>query len=227
MEDPNKLTPNEGTQGEPTPEPNLEPEPQIQTPSEPEPEPQPEPDYKTKFAESTREAQILAERNKQLEERLNSLTITSLPNDDELRANMPDWDEFSDEGKSILKRQYMVEKIAAEAQRIALDILENKKWGEDLVRTLTEFPDLKGREEEFKKFAYKPTHKGVDLKVLAKSFLFDIKKDTPAPPSVPGLEKGSGGPKDTPTELTPEQISEIRTKDPKRYRQMLLDGKIK
>lgn len=226
MENEELLTPQDGTQEEQTPETNFEPE--QETPETPEETPE-EPDYKTKFTESTREAQILAQKLKEKDELINNLTSKSLPTEDEIKQAYPEWENYSPEVQIILKNQHLQNKEILETRKMMLDMTEEKRWQEDLGKVLTDpaFDKLKGKEEEFKKFVYKPTHKGVSLETLAKAFLFEVKEPRQVN-KAPTLEKGSAGLKTMkPAAMTAEEVAEIRTKDYPRYVELLRTGKIK
>jgi len=179
-----------------------------------------------KFSNSTREAQILTESNKQLENKLNSLTNNINPTDDDLKGVYPNWDYLNDETKLVYRDLYITNKKADAATKLVMDMVEEKKWNDDFRRTINSYPKLKGREKEFKQFAYKPTHKGVTLDVLAKSFLFDFKDDSPDTPitPTPALESGSGG-NHPPlnNKMSSDDIAHIRETDPKRYKQLIKD----
>ena len=183
-----------------------------------------------KFSESSREAQILMQKNKQYEDRINSLTSHNV-NDEELREAYPDWDLLNDETKRAYRDIYSTKKATAATNKLVMDMYEERKWNEDFAKTVESHPDLKGREAEFKQYAYKPTHKGVNLEVLAKSFLFDVKPPAPAKETPKGaaLEPGSAGQNSTPPKqkLSAEDIAAIRTNNPSLYREMLASGKIR
>ncbi len=188
-----------------------------------------EPDYKEKFSQSSREAQLLAEQNKALQETIKNLTETKNPTDDELRQSYPGWDDLSAAEQTFMREQLSLKKENAATKGILLGFLEEQKWKDDLAGALVKYPELSGKDTEFKNFCYKPSHKNIPIDVLAKSFLYDSKPEPAREPAPPGaaLEPGSGGPKEAPKgELSLDDIEIIRTKDPKRYRQLLREGKI-
>jgi hypothetical protein len=74
-----------------------------------------------------------------------------------------------------------------------------------------------------------PTHRGVPLEILAKSFLFDIPKPTlPPTGGQPMFEAGGGGtsPQMPPQTMTAEQVKTLRETDSKKYRELVKKGVI-
>lgn len=183
-------------------------------------------DYKQKFGDSTRENQRIKEENakllrkqSELEEQLKS----NPPSDKELAEKHPDWEYKDDEEKARIRREETLRKDIAMLK-------EKAAWDEDYKRILKEYPQLANQEEAFKEEAYKHS-KSVDLKVIAKSFLFDNKSPEPEPEPEkpkPGLEKPTGGTGNVPsTELTLEDITRLRETDERKYFKMIREGKIK
>ena len=191
----------------------------------------PEVDYKKKFSESTTENQRIAELNAQLlkdKEELEAklAKANETPSEEELSSKYPDWDLKDGDEQERLRRE--------EAREKRLRILEEKTAWEDDFKSLvkqSEFSSLREREDEFKSFAYKYP-KSVDLTTLAKSFLYDSPKP-PAPPEKeqpprPGLEPPTGGSKEVQgSGMTLEDITRLRTENPKLYLKMIREGKIK
>jgi len=206
-----------------------------QTPPETPPagtEPKPEPvDYEKKFSNSTTENQrILAEKaetdkkNAELEAKLAD-KASETPSDEELRRRYPDWDLLDENGQSAIKRELDRENRVRKLE-------EQAGWDKDFVSLLkqSEFASLKGKEAEFKEYAYtNPTVKS--LSILAQSFLYKQggKVEPPPPPKRKGLETPTKGtPAEVSTsELTLEQVRDLRKEQPRRYAQMVRDGKFK
>ena len=207
-----------------TPEASPEAE-EVETPAQ-EPQP-PQVDYQKKFKESAREAQIIAEKAKQAQARLQHLTSNNTPTEDELRQAYLNWDLMNDVEKDVYRRLFVSEKKNARLEHTVLDWLEQQQWEKDFSAVLKSNPALREKEEDFKTYCYKPTHKNVPLDVLVKSFLFEIKEDAPAPASRPTLQRGSGGPKpEVKTKLSAEDADLIRRTDPKKFRDLIMEGKI-
>lgn len=240
MEKENIQTPEEGTeQEELTPEKETSEEATGSEVIEPEPEKKPsEPvvDYKIKFGKSTAENQILNERIKKLESRLGLITSDETPTDTEMKEKYPYWDEMMDLEKKLAINQAILERRVNKTSLSILEMAEEKRWNEEFDRflekaeILNQFPGLKGKEKDFREYAKKPTHKGMDLEVIAKAFLYNPEKE-PAKEKVlskPVLEKGSGGGGQPPkTGMSPEEIKLLRVQDPKLYNLYVKQGKIK
>ncbi len=232
---PNDQTPPVGTEQEPvTPETT----PPADAPAAPAPQPAPAVDYQKKFQQSSSEAQILNAKNKDLEDRLRTLTTQEAPTELELKQRFPEWDGYDSFTKTVLTNQLAQEKRLAKQENEILQMTATQKWEADL-KSLTKQPQyakLRG-DEGFEDFVFQPKHRGVDLSVLADAYLQRTGngETTPPAPSTPppapirdeGLPKGSGGPRtaDVP-QMSAEEIEAIRTKDPKRYREMLIKGQI-
>ncbi len=204
----------------------VEPEP---PPAQPEPQPQPpappaepQPDFQEKYRQSSREAQNLIAKNNQAQARIEQLTNINIT-EDELRSLYPDWDQMNDLEKRAFRATALANKKATQAINIALDLQEQRAWEDDFAKVLKANPALAGREEAFKQYCYKPSHKNVSIDTLVKAFLFDFPaQQTPVVQPSNGLERGSGGPREnTGEEYSEEQLSQIRVSDPKRYRQIL------
>ncbi len=177
----------------------------------------------TKFSQSTREAQILTAKVQGYEQRE---SFTNQPSEDDLRKAFPTWDYMTDTEKDIAKGTYLARKDAAEAVSEKRQREERAAWNRSVDEfTLTD-QRLAGREEEFKKFASKPTRIGVDLSVLASAFLFETPEPAKAPPA-PGLETGSGGTREpAPKKWKASDVAALQKNNPKEYHRLITTGKL-
>ncbi len=240
-------TPVEGT--EPTEEvtPQVDPEQEtLETPpaeevpeeteqTSPQPEEQPEDPYKKKFVESQREAILQNERLKVKDARIEHLTTKDTPTDDEMRSLFPEWDQLDDYNKRVLTNQEAVSRRALRAEARA-DALATKQEFDDRLDDFLETPpdeykNLSGRESDFRRFAKKKENVGLSLPILAKAFLFDLSDEiTPEhkPTLTPGLEKGSGGPRQAPKpkKIFGEEAKRLRETDYKEWKRLVLAGQI-
>lgn len=232
----------EETPENPTPEPVIEPEieeeieevEEQEEPKKPEEKEElpPEPDYKEKFVNSTREAQVLASKNKKITEVIEQAASLDEPTDEEMTKSYPDWDLMTDSERRLAKDSVLSKKKFA---LIHNAILETKKVDEWVAKvdefvedpkTITDNPALEGKEADFRAFCLKPTRRGVDFEDLVNSFLFTVKPEQKHTGSL--LETATGGPKENkPKELTVEEISMIRRNDPKKYKELIKQGKVK
>lgn len=186
-------------------------------------DPHAEPDYKTKFAESTRENQILAAQLEQ-ERAKTRRELTNQPTDSEVQAAFPEWEYMSDAEKRSARMAYNADRtaraIATEREAEKAD----RQWQNDLELYVAGSPDLEGKAREFKDYAQKPTHRGVPLETLRKAFLYDTPAPTPTPtPRTPGLESGTGGPKtpEKPKTISAEELQTLRKTDERAYREYI------
>lgn len=200
-------------------------EPAVVTPPKPEP---PAVDYEQKFKESSREAQVLLAREKETKKKLEMLTSTNAPTEDELKSEFPNWEFLSDFEKESAKRTLHLQKRQNAKDLAELEREEARKWQEDFNNVLATNPKLQGLEAKFKEYAYMPTHIGVPLQTLVAAFLYNEAPAPVAPPTPPrpGLEPGTSGPKnDGPApKLTADEIAAIRRTDPKKYNEMVKKG---
>ena len=199
---------------EPTVPPTEEPAPAV--------DPAPAIDYETKFKESSREAQILAAQLEQ--ERLkNSKELTNEPTDSDLQAAFPDvdWAEANSFTKTLARTTLSADRKATSLQQKEQEREAATRWNTDLELTIAQNPTLQGKEQAFKAFAGKPTHKGAPLPTLVSAFLFEA-SSTPTTPSAPkpGLLPGNGGPRGTEKTkiMAPEALRTLRETDPAAYR---------
>jgi len=160
------------------------------------------------------------EEKKKLEEEVKKLK--SSVSSEELANKYPDWEFLSDEQKGFISRQERLEKDIQEMK-------EEKAWNSNLANAITQFPQLREKEAEFKEFCYSDENIGIkNLSTLAKAFIFEDKSVEPETPARKGLEKPVGGPKQVPnTEMSLEDIKRLRETNPKLYVKMIREGKIR
>ena len=87
--------------------------------------------------------------------------------------------------------------------------------------TMIKFPKLEGKEEAFKIFASKPTHRGVDMETLTTSFLWEESQKPPVQNKGKMFEMGSAGLNDKPrpksNKITVAESLLLRQTDYKKY----------
>jgi hypothetical protein len=207
--------------------PNLTPEtetpqPEV-TPAEPKEPTPPAVDYEKKFAESTKENQLLRERLA-AEERARQ-ELTKEPTDSEYRAAFPEWDALGDSEKADKRRLYNAERTAQKAAQIAQELKDERERNTSIELALASHTALQGREQAFRQYALKPQYKNVPLEVLVDAFL-GKNPEPPVPTPAdkrPGLLSGTGGPKEAPKPktLNPEELKNLRLSDPRAYQDYL------
>ena len=181
-------------------------------------------DWQKKFSDSARGAQELLEEKKLLQAKLDELSSKTF-SDEEYSKVIPNWDYMTEGEKLANSRALKLEKQLASHNALINKIAEEKAWEADFGKTIKNNPVLKDYQDEFKEYAYR----NIDVKnldILAKAFLSDKQPSEPAKPKL-GLEKPVGGTR-TPSsgKMTPDEIESLRTNDYKRYKDLLLKGKI-
>lgn len=191
--------------------------------------------YKKRYQDSSREAQILYNKNKKMAEAIEKAGAVEPPTEEELTAKYPDWDTMSDFEKDMAKQNMTHSKQLEAIREATKDFKEMDVWNGKVDKfmadpeTMTAFPDLEGKEEEFKLFSSMPTRRGVDFEVLVSSFLYEegkkvVKKKGSMMPS------GSAGDKRVKPndgKLSVAESRRLRTADYKKYLEELKAGRIR
>ena len=187
-------------------------------------------DYKKKFVESSKEAQILHARNKKVTDAFEQANNLPEPTDDELTKEYTDWDLLSDFEKKLAKEAYKSKKrfeVIGEATKAYKEV---EVWVEKVDEFIDDpslpktYPDLAGKEEEFKHFATQPTRRGVDFDTLVKAFSYDLSVNK-VQHTGSMFETGTGGPNDKPVVKTDkigmDEAIKIRKTDYNKYKELL------
>jgi len=201
--------------------------------SKEEPKEQPQEDYKKRYVESTREAQVLYAKNKKLSEAIDKASLIEEPTEDELSKKYHNWDVLDDATREVLKETYISNKRFEIIHQAAQEGKDLQIWNEKVdtfisdPKTMISAPELEGKEEEFKVFCSKPTRRGVDFEDLVSAFLHSVEKDI-KPKKGSMFETGTSTvdkkPKDD--KISIEESDRIRRTDYKKYKELLISGKI-
>jgi hypothetical protein len=234
-------TPQEETPAEEVVEEVIEETPAEETPqeeiSEEEEQPQEQQDYKKKFVESTREAQVLHAKNKQLVDAIDEASLIDEPTEEELAKEYSDWDLMTDTEKRLAKDSLVNSRRFKVIHQESKKFKDLEAWNEkvntfaDDPKTLTDNPELEGKLDEFKLFASKPTRRGVDFTDLIPAFLYNesqLKAKTP-PKKGQMFEQGTGGntkPKPKGDKISTEEGRLLMKTDYNKFKEMLKAGKI-
>lgn len=208
--------------------------PPIEQPSVEKPKSE-EPDYKKKFVDSTREAQILASRNRKMTEVLEQADQLPDPTPEELKAQFPDWELIDPVQQTLIKDSIKNKKIISmlgQATKEARDIEAwNAKVDEfvDDPKTLVQYPDLEGKQDDLKVYATKATRRGVDFQDIVSSFLFTEAKSRPknkgamfqAPTPGPSV-----APKPASDKISITEAMELKKTNYRKYKELLVARKI-
>lgn len=229
-EDP--VDPNEGEDDEdPTP------------PKKPVDPPKEDEDLKTELAKkdkklkaSSREAQILYARNKQVQEAIQKASEMPEPTDEEMMAEYQDWDVMSDFEKKMARESEASKRRLKAITDVNQQFKDLEAWQKqvdtfmDDPQTLIDNPALEGRVDDFREFATKPTRRGVDFDILISSFLYQIDSDKTSKKKKGMFPKGNGGQQQKPSKSTNkislDQARELRKNNYSEYKRLLLEGKI-
>jgi hypothetical protein len=205
--DPNLLTETE----EVKPETEIKPEEKVES--------APAVDYEKKFAESTRENQLLQEKLKAQEAARQELTKE--PTDSDLKAAFPSWELMDDTQKELARRTYAAERTAQSTRQIVEGQQLEREWNTNIELVVSSDPALQGKEQDFRQYASKPQYRNIPMDVLVASFLQKQGGAPPAPRTTPkpGLETGNGGPRtpEKPKQLSADDLALLRKTDEKAY----------
>jgi hypothetical protein len=215
-EDPNLLTETD----EITPE--IDKKPEEQQPPAP-----PTIDYEKKFADSTRENQIL--QSKLDAQERDRQDLTKEPTDSDLRTAFPEWDTLTDFEKRSARLSYDAQRTAAMANQSVRQLQDERAWNTGIELAVSSDPALQGKEQAFRQFASKPQYKGVSMDVLIPAFLHKNggAPAAPAPTPKSGLETGNGGPRapEKPKTLSIDDLSTLRQANPRAYQEYIRNHK--
>lgn len=234
-------SPEEPEPSQPSPSPEPEPEPEPEKDPEPSPSPEEKPDtededWKKRHAESTREAQIIAARNKQLQSAIDASRVVAEPTDEDMQKEYADWDVMSETEQKLAKKQFindkrfeMIDKAAQEGRDFEEWIKKVETFAED-PKVLLDNPELEGRAAEFRSFASKKSHRGVDLNILVSAFLRDMEKSAKPVKKGGMFPTGTGGHSKTPGpndgKISIAESERLMKTDFRKYSRLLRAGKI-
>ena len=216
-------------------DPSPSPAPEVN--EDPSPSPAPEdPDFKKRYVESTREGQILAAKQREMDKATAEAEGLPMPTDEEMQTEYPDWEDMTATEQKLAKDNLHTKKrfeIMAKAGKEGKDISAwNDKVDAFLVdpKNLTDNPELEGREEEFKIFTTKQSRRGVDFEVLVSAFLYQNRqKKTPDPKKRKMFEDGGTGeekPKLKDGKISIEESRRLRISNYPKYLEYLRARKI-
>lgn len=213
-------------------------EPEVKTTEEQEEsieEIQEENEYKTKFRESSREALIQQAKNKKINEAIDIADSFPEPTEEDLQKAFSDYEDMTETEKGFARETFINKRFREAILKAREETRNIEVWNDkvekflDDPKNLADNPELEGKTEAFKKFASKPTRRGLDFEDLIKAFLYDATKSKVTHKGQM-FEKGSSGGtgKDkTDTKLSLEESANLMRTDYKTYKRYLKEGKIK
>lgn len=198
----------------------------------------PETDWEKKFKESSREAQVIGFKNKELNKAIEAAAELVPPTEEEMAAIYPSWEELDEFQRSIARDNQLSKRKFDLIQGATAKFKEVDSWNEKVdefitdPKTLIAHPDLEGKEDDFKVFAAKPTRRGLELDDLVLAYRGD--RILNPPKSNKGTQMFEQGSSRAPapakpidTRLSPEEGEVIRKSDYKRFVALLKAGKIR
>ena len=227
----------EGDEGDEGDDPK-DPVPPVTPPADP----KPPVDYKKKFGESTRRNQIVESQFRELQKTLGDITKQEIPTDEEMRAIDPDWEYRSDFEKNLSIKTIVLERRQNHIFNTIGNITKESEFAEQISTFIDSHPELNGKDAEFYDFVTAPKNKGADMEVLLGAFLHKegISKQLEADPNPQPLEKkkaptlaratptgGMNNKKPKDSLYSDEELTEMRTKNPKKYFQLIRQGKLR
>lgn len=226
------------------PAPPVSPETPPETPPAPviPPETPPAPvtppvDYKKKFAESTREAQVQGFKNKEIQRAVDAAAEITEPTEEDLKVEYPEWDDLTATEQKLAKDNLLNKRRFELVHEATAKFKKVDEWNEAVdgyvgdPKTLIAHPELEGKIEEFKQFASKPTRRGTDIEDLVLAFAGEQAKVVTPPHKGGMFPAGSAGLK-TPVvpvddKLSVEEGRALMKTNYKLWKEKLLAGKIK
>jgi hypothetical protein len=197
------------------------------------------PPVEDRYKESTKEAQKLAADKKALDDALHEANNLPEPTEDELKVEFPEWAEMSaTEQKlakdSLINKQFREVLQKAEGERRGVsDWFEKVDAFIENPKTLINYQELEGKQEDFKLFAKDKKNRGVGFHLLIPAFLHTHQVEVAKQKKNNKgqmFETGSGGskekeaPKDD--KLSTEEAEKLRNSDYKKYTEYLKAGKL-
>lgn len=165
-----------------------------------------------------------------------------------MRASDPDWDYRSDFEKNLAVKTEATQRMMRRVHLTVKGFVSEGERASAIALVCENDARLKGKEDDFFHYASDPKNENVAIETLISAFLYEAKETDPdptnptptdpapqptAPEAPPALERGNptGGRPTAPTakagEFSPEQLKELRTKNPKEYMRMIRQGIIK
>lgn len=194
-----------------------------------------EPEFKKRYRDSTREAQLLASKNKKLTEAIENAGDIQDPTKRQLTAEYPEWEEMSDFEQKIAKDNLLNRMKFDAITEVTKDFKDMDKWVtkvDEFVKdpiTIANYPELDGKEDSFKLFSAKASRRGIDFEDLVSAFMYE-EDSKPKKSKGAMFETGTGGDnkkmKPKSDKISLEDSINLRNTDYKKYLKYVKAGKI-
>lgn len=196
----------------------------------------PQEDYKKRYAESTREAQKLYKNNIKVREAIDEADKITIPTEEEMTHEYPEWDVMSDLEKRLATDNF-INKKKFDLLHTASQVTKNiEEWNNKVDRyiedpkTLIEYPELEGKEEEFKLYSTGKEGIGTNFDILVGSFLHNFERNRKPKQKGKMMEQGKGGPKEAIKQkgdkISLSEANKLMRTNYKEYKKYLVAGKI-
>lgn len=185
-------------------------------------------DWEIKFKESQKEAMVLKKRLDDIDAEKNKRVEV---NDEYLKAKYSDWDDMTTGEQRAIRLAEESKQESLELRNKTNEFNNDRQWADKVdawIESEVEdnFPKLKGREDAFRKFATRPTRKGLPLDDLAKIFLFENPEPVKQKRTLFSAPGGTGK-KPEKKGWTAEEVAKLRTTNMKKYMELIKRGEIK
>jgi len=188
----------------------------------------------TRYSDSSREAQLILQREKGLKERLEKLNSAEVTEDD-IKVEYPNIDlEFESEATKIILKDQVRARRERQKEKVELErssATTQFKTQMELIKK--DVPEIATNEEAFYKFVMEKDPQGTikDLSILVSHFKDVVlsKKEIKNISKNPTLLKNNGGRNLNTAEnkIDINQLAKLRQNNPSEYRKLVLSGAIK
>jgi len=182
-----------------TPQESPSPSHAAPSPSPSKPDEEKETNWKKRYEDSTRQGQKLYEKTKRVTEAITEGNKFSLPTDEEMKNEYPEWDKMDD----VQKRLATESLLNKRKNQLIVDALgkveSTHAWNEKIStfiedpKVLTDYPELEGKEDDFREYAKDKEGVVTDLSYLVPAFLREKEKSKPTKKKGQMFPMGSGG----------------------------------
>jgi hypothetical protein len=220
----------------PSPSPDVPPE-KSPKKEEPKKEEKPMEDWKKRHDESTREAQRLYRNNSQMMTAIAEASNLPDPTEEELKTEYKNWDDLSETERTFAKDSFINKRFRASVAKAAAEQKGVQEWRDRVdsfiedPRTLTDNPDLEGKEDEFLEFVLADNKLvGTDFSILVGAFLHAESKKPKKTNKGDMFPTGKSGPAEKPhrksDKISQSDAEVLKISNYKKYLEFLKAGKI-
>lgn len=193
--------------------------------------------YKKKFSASARENQRINAKNRILNQALIEADEIPEPTEEEMKKQYgEDWDLMSDVDKRLIIETEITKRWRTKLKEASNQATKIEKWEESVTefiqdpKTLSDNPDLEGKEAAFVEFATQEGNNNVPFNLLVGSFLYN-QSTQKINHKGKMFERGSGGPNEKPKQndgtVSLEEAMKIKKTNYAKYKELLMAKKIR